>query len=287
MRPLRSLRCVVVARQGLFSAAPPRRHILYPQLEIAAALLCVLCATRPYQLVTDNMLAITCQAAVFVTLQLALYLRLVQYKTSTDINEASLRRLDESLIGALLSTSRDVERGVGYALIALGTCPLLLCAILSAYETPRAWRSAQKAHNRDAVIKAKRSARRLAANAGNLVSSALGKCGTNPFGSLGGSSGSFPTRGRSHNNTVSGPAAATSLWDLGGTSAGDQPVANRPNASLRPGGRRSVSFSVAGVCPVARGSSDSSNCFTLASIVATRTAVPSGASSFASLLINC
>lgn len=210
---------------------------------IAAALLCVLCAARPYQLATDNALAITCQASVFITLQLAMYLKLVQYKTSTDINEASLRRLDETYITGLVSSQRDVERAVGYGLITLAALPLVLCGVLSAYETPRAWKSAKQSHKREA------SKSRARAAAKHVMGMALGRCGSNPF-NLVGSTGSFNLRGRSRNNTVSGVPTGV---DLGaGTNipnpGGRLDSGERQNATLLRGGRRGVSFSVGSVC---------------------------------------
>ena len=57
---------------------------------IAGLLLCTLCAARPYQLRSDNALAIACQGTIFVTLQLALYLRLIQLETAYRIEEARL-----------------------------------------------------------------------------------------------------------------------------------------------------------------------------------------------------
>ena len=90
---------------------------------VASVLLCVLCATRPYQLESDNILAVACQAAIVVTLQLAVYLRLVQLEIYRQQDDARLRR-DEALVAELAAELGRIEDAVGAFLISLGAVPV-------------------------------------------------------------------------------------------------------------------------------------------------------------------
>ena len=130
---------------------------------IAAALLCTLCALRPYQLLSDNALAIACQAAVFVTLQLALYLRLIQLETRYKVDDAQLFG-DQAQVDELKAAEAATERGVGWALVAIGSAPLAVGLLLSLREMPRAWRSAAQRFRRNSLVvrSANITARRLA-----------------------------------------------------------------------------------------------------------------------------
>jgi hypothetical protein len=110
---------------------------------IAAMLLCVLCAARPYQLKSDNMLAIACQATVFLTLQLAMYLRLEQLNTRHELTYA-LKAEDDDLEAQLKDHEINTEAGVGIALIGVCLTPCFLGLLLVIYEAPRAWRSAMR-----------------------------------------------------------------------------------------------------------------------------------------------
>ena len=83
---------------------------------IASSLLCILCASRPYLLKSDNALAIACQATIVVTLQLALYLRLVQLETREAAEKAlltaSYRGTDYAKVGVLpLRAHEDISLG--------------------------------------------------------------------------------------------------------------------------------------------------------------------------------
>ena len=110
---------------------------------LAAGLLCVICATRPYLLATDNILAVCCQGTIFVTLQLALYLRLVQLEVSVARDEAHTRGADADA-ERIAAEGVAITSSVSLLLIALGAVPIGLALLLALYEAPRAWKTAKQ-----------------------------------------------------------------------------------------------------------------------------------------------
>jgi hypothetical protein len=102
---------------------------------------------RRYRLPSDNVLAVVCQAAVFLTLLLALYLQMHLLHLRTKVDDANFR-----LRGAALDDKLDdidayaAEHGRSLAtmLILLFSLPCALGVTLALYEAPQACRRARE-----------------------------------------------------------------------------------------------------------------------------------------------
>ena len=212
---------------------------------IAATALCMLCSSMPYMFLTDNVLAIACQTTIFVTLQLALYLRLVQLDIDTQVDEARLRATDLAeeyqMVTMLEARQQQHTSRIGVALIALWATPLVLAVLCAAYETPRAWRSASERwrHERSALTRrlatlARRRMINLPIPMGRSRGSSISAASRERQGSDG--SASQPPPGTWHAPNAPAPAALPGWqrWRAGGSERGPSGPSGPSGACLVP-----------------------------------------------------